>query len=121
MWFAVRGANGVPFGSVEAATPTTANSAGAHVLADRQELSSLPREAKTQASANGVAAGHDRGGKKDSGTRGGGKQDPLLQATIPGVGSVTVEKPTVPDTGVAIPDLPDSEIAVPGTVTVTLP
>ena len=133
VWFAVRGANGVPFRSVEAATPTTANSAGAHVLADRQELSSLPREAKTQASANGVAAGHDRGGKKDSGTRGGGKrdneppttgggkQDPLLQATVPGVGSVTVEKPTVPDTGVPIPDLPETEIAVPGTVTVTLP
>ena len=138
VWFAVRGANGVPFRSVEAVTPTTANAAGTHVLADRQELSSLPREAKATAggsTAGGPAAGHDRGGKNDSGSRGGnrdhdppatggGRNDPLVQATVPGVGSVTVEKPTVPETGVPIPDLPDlpdAEIAVPGTVTVTLP
>jgi hypothetical protein len=134
VWFAVRGASGVPFRSVEAATPTTANAAGTQVLADRRELSSLPRESAAKTSANGLAGGHG-GGKKDSGTRGGGrndqppatgggKNDPLVQATVPGVGSVTVEKPTVPDTGVPLqdlPSLPETEIAVPGTVTVALP
>jgi hypothetical protein len=131
VWFAVRGANGVPFRSVEAAAPTTANAAGTHVLADRQELSSLPREAKT--TAGGAAAGHDRSGKDDSGSRGGnrdndppatgggGKKNPLVQATVPGVGSVTVERPNLPDTGVPVPDIPETEIAVPGTVTVSLP
>jgi hypothetical protein len=134
VWFAVGGANEVPFRSVEAAAPTTANAAGTHVLADRQELSSLPRDAKT--TAGGAAAGHDRGGKNDSGSRGGnrdndppatgggGKKNPLVQATVPGVGSVTVEQPNLPDTGVPVPDIPDlpeTEIAVPGTVTVSLP
>ncbi len=133
VWFAVRGANGVPFRSVEVATPTTANAAGTHVLADRQELSSLPREVKT--TAGGPAAGHDRGGKNDSGSRGGnrdndppatggGKKDPLVQATVPGVGSVTIEQPNLPDTGLpvpSVPKLPETEIAVPGTVTVSLP
>ena len=134
VWFAVRGANGVPFRSVEAATPTTANAAGTHALADRQELSSLPREAKTP--AGGAAAGHDRSGKNDSGSRGGnrdndppatgggGKKNPLVQATLSGVGSVTVEQPNLPDTGVPVPNvprLPETEIAVPGTVTVSLP
>ena len=134
VWFAVRGANEVPFRSVEAAAPTTANAAGTHVLADRQELSSLPRDAKT--TAGGSAAGHDRRGKNDSGSRGGnrdndppatgdgGKKNPLVQATVPGVGSVTVEQPNLPDTGVPVPDIPDlpeTAIAVPGTVTVSLP
>jgi hypothetical protein len=39
---AVRGAEGVPFRSIEAATPTTADGVTARAL-DRQELSSLPR------------------------------------------------------------------------------
>jgi hypothetical protein len=138
VWFAVRGADGVPLRSVEAATPTAADGVTASVLADRQELLSLPRErGGTTTSATGVAPGEDKSGKHDSGSSGpgGGKgdddapgggesQDPLLQATVPGIGSVTLEQPKVPDAGLPLPDLPDlpeTEIAVPGTATVSLP
>jgi hypothetical protein len=110
----------------------------ARVASDRQELSSLPREAST-AAAGGPAADHGHGAKNNPGspgsrdgrgkddppaTAGGNSQDPLLQATVPGVGSVTVEQPTVPDTGLPLPDGPDltkTEVRVPETVTVSLP
>jgi hypothetical protein len=138
VWFAVRGDNGIPFRSVEGATPTSADGVTARVASDRQELSSLPREAST-AAAGGPAADHGHGAKNNPGspgsrdgrgkddppaTAGGNSQDPLLQATVPGVGSVTVEQPTVPDTGLPLPDgpgLPKTEVRVPETVTVSLP
>jgi hypothetical protein len=140
VWLAVRGADGVPFRSIEAATPTTADGVTARVLADRQELSSLPREPGTTTHATGVASGEDKNGKHDSGSSGpgggtegdgedppatgGDKKNPLLQATVPGVGSVTVEQPDVPESGLPLPDVPDvpeTEIAIPGTATVSLP
>jgi hypothetical protein len=138
VWFAVRGDDGIPFRSVEAATPTSAEGVTARVASDRQELSSLPREAST-AAAGGTAAGHGHGAKDNPGSPGsragrdeddpppsggGDLQDPLLQANVPGVGSVTVEEPTVRDTGLPLPDapdLPETEVTVPGTVTASLP
>jgi hypothetical protein len=136
VWFAVRGADGVSFRSGEAGTPTTADGVTARVAADRQELSSLPREARTT-TANGTTTGQSQDGKHNPGspgsggdkgddppTTGGDSKDPLVQATVPGVGSVTVEQPDVPDTGLPLPDLPDvpeTEATVPGTATVNLP
>jgi hypothetical protein len=137
VWLAVRGADGVSFRSVEAATPTTADGVTARVFADRQELSSLPREARTT-TANDTAAGQSQDGKHNPGspgsggdqggddppTTGGNSKDPLVQATVPGVGSVTVEQPDVPDAGLPLPDVPDlpeTEVTVPGTATVNLP
>jgi hypothetical protein len=133
VWLAVRGAEGVPFRSIEAATPTTADGVTARVL-DRQQLSSLPREPGTTTHATGVASGEDKNGKHDSGSSGpgggggedppatrGDKKNPLLQATVPGVGSVTVEQPDVPESGLPLPDVAETEIAIPGTATVSLP
>ena len=143
VWFAVNGVERAPSRSVEGATPTTAHGVAARVLADRNELSSLPREART-ATANGTAAAQGQDGKHKSGSAGssgsGGKgdgygkpgggggsgesQDALVQATVLGVGSVTVEQPKVPETGLPVPDVPDlpkTEVAVPGTATVSLP
>jgi hypothetical protein len=137
VWFAARGDDGIPFRSVEAATPTSAAGVTARVTSDRQELSSLPRAAST-AAASGAAAGHGHGAKDNPGspgsragrdeddppTGGGDLQDPLLQATVPGVGSVAVEESTVPDTGLPLPDapdLPETDVTVPGTVTASLP
>ena len=134
VWFAVRGADGVSFRSVEAATPTTADGVTARMFADRQELLSLPRDART---ANGTAAGQSQDGKHNPGSpgsdgdkgdddppaTGGDSKDPLVQATVPGVGSVTVEQPDVPDSGLPLPDVPDlpeTEVTVPGTATVNL-
>jgi hypothetical protein len=134
VWFAVRGADGVRFRSAGVATPTTADGLTARVVADRQELSSLPREVGATTTPGGTAAG----GKRDSGSSGtdGGKgeddppatggdsKDPLLQATVPGVGLVTIEQQDVPETGLPLPHLPDvpeTEIAVPGTATVSIP
>jgi hypothetical protein len=124
VWFAVRGADGLPFRSVDAATPTSADGVTARVIADRQELSTLPRDVETT-TIKGTTAGQDKDSKDGAPpATGGDSKDPLLQATVPGVGSVTVEQPKVPDTGLPLPDVPDlpeTEVAVPGTATVSLP
>lgn len=125
VWFAIRGAEGLPFhssGSLGAAE--AADQVSAWVTLDRNELRAITRKAAaaeaaasnggetSSGGANGSTGPSTNGG---SGTKGqpkpptGGTSEPLVQATIPGVGSVTIEKPDLLDDpvgGLALPDVP---------------
>jgi hypothetical protein len=139
IWFAVRGTEGLPFHALPVLEPAEASDVvGAGVALDRQELASLPRRSAAAATAPGTSPtsseGRSQGSGKGSGSGSdsGAKDDPkppptktsdppLLQANIPGVGSVTVDKPDLPlpsDT----PDLPLPDTGdLVGTTTITLP
>jgi hypothetical protein len=127
VWFAIRGAEGMPFhhsGSLAAAEG--ADQITAQVTLDRNELRSLARAAATQSAAErtstdgarGDGSGKSGGGSGGSGSKGhpksptSGGDEPLLQATIPGVGTVTVEDPnlTLPDdpANLPLPPLPET-------------
>jgi hypothetical protein len=107
VWLAVRGSEGLPFRSSEPAAPAAAGEIVRTTLSpDRAEFRRAPTQVETQAQA-GTKAGRDKdqsgssgsnekddGKDNDPGTGDGGggeKTNPLLEATIPGVGTVTVE------------------------------
>jgi hypothetical protein len=90
---------------------------------DRRELASLPRRSGAATEAGGSTSPRNGGGPSAGGGSGsnGSKDDPapspgeteeppLVQATIPGVGSVTVEQPdlSLPDGTPTLPDLGDT-------------
>ena len=127
VWFALRGADGLPFQSTQV-VPTNATEYVTNVALDRQELKSLPRVTNaangspgSESSGSGVNGSQtDRG---DSGSKHHPKPPPddtatppLLKVTVPGVGTVTVNQPDVPDlpadtSSVPLPDTP----SMPGT------
>jgi hypothetical protein len=131
VWFAVSGSEGLPFRSSSTADPANANElVGATVSFDRGELGSLPRKAAAQGTAanssrdRGVAGGAGQGG---TGSKhhpkpppSGNKSDPLLQADLPVVGTVTVDKPNLDLPG-GTPTVPQATSTLPGTGGVTLP
>jgi hypothetical protein len=134
VWFAVSGSEGLPFRSSSTAEPASANElVGTTVSLDRGELGSLPREAAAQGTAadssgnGGVAGAAGQGG---NGTKhhpkppsSGNKSDPLLQANLPVVGTVTVDRPDVDLPG-ETPTLPTTTLpstGSPSLPTVTLP
>lgn len=145
VWFAARGSEGIPFHPVgTGAPPEAAELAAANVTLDRQELSSLPRKASSASVAHGSRRGGADGktGQSSSGSGSGSRPgskhhpkpppsgdspDPLVQATIPGVGTVTVNQPDTqlpvdpPDLPLPGTDVPDTGGLLPGTTTVTLP
>jgi hypothetical protein len=128
VWFAVSGSEGLPFRSSSTADPANANElVGTTVSFDRGELGSLPRTAAAQGTAanssgnSGVAGAATQGGadsKRDpKPPSSGNKSDPLLQADLPVVGTVTVDKPNVDLPG-GTPTVPQGTPTLPG---VTLP
>jgi hypothetical protein len=135
VWFALQGPEGLPFRSSEAAEPATATElVTTNVALDRQELRSLPRgtDAGNASRGNGSGQG-DEGGRGGSGSKDKPKPPPddtstppLLQVTVPGVGTVTLDQPNLP---VETPDvplsetltLPDAGDLLPQTPTVSLP
>jgi hypothetical protein len=147
VWLAVRTGDGLPFRSSEPAAPTAVGNVTRTTLApDRLEptRSAIAPTANTSGTKNGDGQKNRQDGQKDqAGSRGGsGKGDddppngggggggddsttPLLQATVPGVGTVTVDQPKVPTvTGIDVPTapaLPDAGDVLPETVTVSLP
>ena len=131
VWFAVSGSEGLPFRSSSTADPANANElVGTTVSFDRGELGSLPRKAAAQGTAaissgdRGVAGATDQGGtgskRHPKPPSSGNKSDPLLQADLPVVGTVTVDKPNVDLTG-GTPTVPQGTVTLPGTGGVTLP
>jgi hypothetical protein len=133
VWFAVSGSEGLPFRSSSTAEPTNANElVGTTVSFDRGELGSLPRKAAAQGTAANSSGNIGVAGAASQGSTGskrhpkppssGNKSDPLLQADLPVVGTVTVDKPNVDLPG-GTPTVPQGTPTLPGVTlpTVTLP
>jgi hypothetical protein len=136
VWFALQGSEGLPFHSSEAVEPANAAElVTTNAALERQELMSLPRgtNAAEATRGNGSRVKDDRGGSGGSGSNDKPKPPPdessappLLQVTVPGVGSVTLDQPDLP---VETPDvplsetltLPDTGDLLPLTATVSLP
>jgi hypothetical protein len=142
VWFAIRGSEGLPFHSNTPAAPASASEVFRTTLSpDRKDALAPPDSTTARDKSPGTKAGgsgdNDQKGDRGSRDSSGGDttkpptddtEPPLLEATVPGVRSVTVEQPDVPDTsGVPLPDLPDSGDLLPetdllsGTPTVSLP
>ena len=144
VWLAVRSGDGLPFRSSEPAAPAAVGKVMRTQLApDRADWkrSSPQHDAKAPAGEKSGHKGKDGPGSsgpgaKDDGppTGGGGGHDktkPLLETTIPGVGTVTVDQPelpTLPDVGAptlpklpAMGDLLPENDLLPETPTVSLP
>jgi hypothetical protein len=143
VWFAVSGAgNGLPFrGSGVDPAPKASETTSARIAGDRRELASLPRPAEAVGDRTGPAsqsAGGDAKGQPakqdtkpsddgDGGGGGGGGGDttepPLLEVTVPGVGSVTLENPDLPlpEDAPSTTDLPDTGDVLSDLPTVPLP
>jgi hypothetical protein len=136
VWFALQGSEGLPFHSSEAVVPPSATEfVTTNVALDRQELRSLPRGTNAANASRGSGSGvdEDRGGRGGSGSNDKPKaplddtsKPPLLQATVPGVGTVTVDQPDLPVENPNVPltqtlTLPDAGDLLPQTTTVSLP
>jgi len=132
VWFALQGSEGLPFRSSEAVVPSSATEfVTTNVALDRQELRSLPRGTNVaNASQSGSRVKGDRGGSGSSDKPKPPPEDtstpPLLQVTVPGVGTVTVDQPDLPgETPLARQldklTLPDTGDLLPQTPTVSLP
>jgi hypothetical protein len=132
VWFAIRGVEGLPFHQSGSLAPAeAADQIAASITIDRHELGSIPRAAAAAALAGQASTGgtgQDKTGS-GSGTKGhpkpppGEADSPLLQATVPGVGTITVDDPDLPlpDDPADLP-LPPLLQTVPVTVgTPTLP
>jgi hypothetical protein len=108
-------------------------------VVDRQKLGSLPRAVPSSSQDDGARISQsgtveDRGPKSESqnepsppgggGGEGGASDNPsdppLVEATLPVVGTVTVDEPELP-TAPEVPELPVSGDGVPETPTVPLP
>jgi hypothetical protein len=136
VWFALQGSEGLPFHSSEAVEPATATElVTTNAALDRQELRSLPRGTNAVETSRGKGSHvkDDQGGSGGSGSNDKPKPPPdetstppLLEVTVPGVGSVTLDQPDLP---VETPDvpltetltLPDTGDLLPLTTTVSLP
>jgi hypothetical protein len=136
VWFALQGSEGLPFRSSEAVVPSSATEfVTTNVAVDRQELRSLPRGTNAANGSQGKGSGvnEDRGGRGGSGSNDKPKpppddtsRPPLLQVTVPGVGTVTVDEPDLPLETPNVPltqtlTLPDAGELLPQTTTISLP
>lgn len=140
VWLAVRSGEGLPFRSSEPAAPAAAGNVVSTTLApDRADWKRTGTSAEaTDAKGPGNKGGAGQmdedgpsrpGGSHDdpppSGGGGGDKAKPLVEATIPGVGTVTVDEPELPTIpGVEAPRLPavpDTHDLLPETPTLPLP
>jgi hypothetical protein len=134
VWFAVNGAgNGLPFrGSGADPAPRASEAVSARIAVDSNELASLARPVEAVGDRSGPASQSTGGDTKgqtprqdpkpsddgDGGGGGGTTEPPLLEANVPGVGSVTLENPDLPlpentpstsglpETGDVLSDLP---------------
>jgi hypothetical protein len=124
VWLALRGSEGLPFRSSDPVEPASATEfVTSSIGLDRQELRSLPRGTN----AANTSPGSVSGVKGTQGGRGGSNHDPkpppdetstppLVQVTVPGVGTVTVDQPDLPDLPAEIPSVPLSDPpSLPGT------
>jgi hypothetical protein len=131
IWFAVSGSEGLPFRSSSTPEPAKANElVGTTVSFDLGELGSLPRKAaaqRTGANSSGNRGGAGGTGQGSTGSKhhpkppsSGNTSDPLLQADLPLVGPVTVDRPDVDLPG-GMPTVPQGTSTLPGTGSPTIP
>jgi hypothetical protein len=137
VWLALRGSESLPFHSASPAAPASASEVFRTTLSPDRRDAATPRS--TQPVDEAPATKHTGAGTgnhhhhQDSGTRGSGgghgtqppsdgnAEPPLLEATIPGVGTVKVDEPEAPDTsGLGLPELPATGDVLPDTPTVTV-
>jgi hypothetical protein len=136
VWLALRGSESLPFHSAAPAAPASASEVFRTTLSpDRRDAvaprSTSPTDKTPGTKQGGGGANHDH---QNGGTRGSGgghetqppadgnAEPPLVEATIPGVGTVKIDQPEVPGTSVlGLPDLPDTDGVLPETPTVSLP
>jgi hypothetical protein len=150
VWLAVRSGDGLPFRSSEPAAPAAAGNVVRTALApDRADWTRTTpstdatdakgpdsksdggQKDKNDSSGPGgkdddpPAGGGGSGGGGGGGGGGGEQPKPLVEATIPGVGTVTVDEPelpTLPDVDApSLPALPDTGDLLPETPTLPLP
>jgi hypothetical protein len=131
IWFAVSGSEGLPFRSSSTAEPADATElVGTTVSFDRGELGSLPRNAAAQGTAANSSGDRGRAGATSPGGTGskrhpkppssGNKSDPLLEANLPVVGTVTLDQPNIDLPG-GTPTVPQGTLTVPDTGSLTVP
>ena len=138
---AVRSGDGLPFRSSEPAAPAPAGNVVRTMLApDLADLTRTSPQADPTTQSTAKSGGHNGKGKDDGGSSGpsggndddppaggGGKDDqPLVEASIPGVGTVTVDEPELPSVpdevdAPTLPKVPDTGALLSGTTTVSLP
>jgi len=140
VWLAVRSGEGLPFRSSEPATPAAAGNVVRTTLApDRVDAkrTSTSTDATHAKGPSGKSDGAQKakdgssrpGGRDDDPPTGGGggdpKTKPLVEATIPGVGTVTVDQPEIPTVpgadAATLPSLPEADDVLPETPTLPLP
>jgi hypothetical protein len=135
VWLALRGSESLPFHSAARAAPASASEAFRTTLSPDRRDAVTPRSTTPADKNPGTKQGgggqhsHQDGGSRGSGgshetqpPADGNTEPPLVEATIPGVGTVKVDQPDVPDTsGLGLPDLPDTDGVLPETPTVSLP
>jgi hypothetical protein len=139
VWLAVRSGDGLPFHSSEPAARAAAGNVVRTTLApDRGDWKrTSPSTDATHAKARGSKSDGGQkekdgssgpGGKDDNPPTGGGGGDEtkaLVEASIPGVGTVTVDQPelpTVPDADdPPLPAVPDADAVLTETPTLPLP
>jgi hypothetical protein len=136
IWLAVRGSDGLPFRSSNPAGPAAAGEIVRTTLApDRLDLkrTATRPDAKTHRSKKADGQKDQKGSTRSGGKHGNPPTDGtgddqtkrLLEAIVPGVGTVTVDEPelpTVPDLDAPqLPALPDTDDILPETPTVSLP
>jgi hypothetical protein len=129
VWLAIGGVgSGLRSSGATPYAPKSVGSTTSSVVAERDEIASLPRFFPARDEDMGTRgpgqtqhpASETKGGKHDPspppGGDGGGDptEPPLVEVTVPGVGDVVVEQPDPP----ALPDLED---VLPATPTVELP
>jgi hypothetical protein len=138
MWLVLGGAGaGFRFPGSEAAPLEAHDPDPGFVVLDRNELASLPRAVPSapgrERGGDGGSKADDRGSKPggdDSNPPGGGgggggggdpADPPLVQATLPIVGTVTVEDPGLDEALSPLPEVPETDDVLPGTSTLPLP
>jgi hypothetical protein len=141
VWLMLGGAgSGSRFWGTAPVAPEASAQGPGQVVVDRRELGSLPRATPSPSqdrgdriSPSGTAEGRGStpGGKDEPSPPGGGSggggsgsdkpsDPPLVQATLPVVGTVTVDEPETPALP-EVPALPSPSDVVPETLTVPLP
>jgi hypothetical protein len=131
VWLALRGSESLPFHSTSPAAPAPASEVFRTTLSADRRDDAAPRSPSPADKTSGTKQGGRGDGNHDDqggGTRGSGSDEtqppndgnaepPLVEATIPGVGTVKVDQPDMPDTsGLGLPDLPDTDDVLPETV-----
>jgi hypothetical protein len=124
VWLAIRGSESLPFHSASSTAPASASEVFRTTLSPDRRDTAAPRSTSPADKTPGTKQGGGGGGGGGHETQppaDGNAEPPLVEATIPGVGTVKVDQPEVPEaSGLGLPDLPDTGDVLRKTPTVTV-